>query len=45
MRDRRILENDVFSGLLCLDKDGSPVQACLSGVPLHGTNVQAGVHP
>lgn len=45
MRDRRNLENDVFSGLLCLDEGGSSVQACLSSVPLCGTNVQAGIHP
>lgn len=39
------MKNDVFSGLLCLDEDGSPLQACLSGVPLHGTKVLAGIHP
>lgn len=44
MRDRRILKDDVFSGFLCLDEDGSPVQACLRGVLFHGRNEQDGIH-
>lgn len=44
MGDRRISENYVFSGLLRLDENGHPVQASLSGVPLHGTNAEAEIY-
>lgn len=37
-------DGDVFSGLLCLDEDGSPVQVCLRDVLCHGRNAQDRIH-